>query len=198
MSLENHLFEVFDEHQLAIERSKQELPSIIISASQFMVQCLLSDHKVLACGNGGSAANAQQFSSKMLNRYERERPALPALTLSTDTSTITSISNDYSYNDVFSKQIRALGHEGDILLAITSSGNPANIVQAIQAAHDRQMQVIALTGKDGGDSARLLHSDDLEIRVPSDSHARVQEIHLLTLHMLCDLIDRQIFGEDIT
>lgn len=197
MSLEEHISTIVDENAYTIQKSREELSPIIANASEFMVQCLLSDHKVITCGNGGSANMAQQFSTKMLNRFERERPALPAISLSTDTSTITSISNDYSYNEIFSKQIRAIGHEGDILLAISSSGKSANIVQAIQAAHDRDMQVIALTGKDGGDGARLLHNDDIEIRVPSESTPRIQETHLLIIHMLCDLIDRQIFGIDI-
>lgn len=197
MSLEDCINDIIDENALTIQRSKEELPPLIANASEFMVQCLLSDHKVLTCGNGGSANIAQQLSSKMLNRFERERPALPAIALSTDSATITSISNDYSYNEIFSKQIRAIGHQGDILLAVTSSGNSANIVQAIQAAHDREMQVITLTGKDGGDSSRIMHSGDIEIRVPSDSTPRIQECHMLIIHMLCELIDRQIFGIDI-
>lgn len=129
-----------------------------------------------------------------MNRFERERPSLPALALTTDTSTLTSIANDYTYNEVFSKQIRALGQPGDVLLAISTSGNSANIVQAIQAAHDRDMTVVALTGRDGGDMASLLGQDDCEIRVPATSTARIQEVHLLVIHCLCDLIDEQLFG----
>ncbi len=139
---------------------------------------------------------AQHFSSEMLNRFERERPSLPAIALTTDTSTITSIANDYSYEEIFSKQIRALGQEGDVLLAISTSGNSANVVQAIHAAHDRNMHVVALTGRDGGQIAPLLLPDDVEIRVPSNVTARVQEVHLLVIHCLCDLIDHQLFGSE--
>lgn len=159
-----------------------------------MVQTLVNEGKILACGNGGSAGDCQHFSSELLNRFERERPSLPALALTTDTSTLTSIANDYSYNEVFSKQVRALGQPGDILLAISTSGNSANVVQAIQAAHDRDMAVVALTGRDGGDMASLLGQDDCEIRVPATSTARIQEVHLLVIHCLCDLIDEQLFG----
>jgi D-sedoheptulose 7-phosphate isomerase len=197
MTLIDRINDLFDDNVNTQLKCKDELPALIASASEAIVQCLLSDHKVLACGNGGSANIAQQFSTKMLNRFERERPALPAIALSTDSSTITSISNDYSYNEIFSKQIRAIGHDGDILLALSSSGNSANIVQAIQAAHDRGMQIIALTGKDGGDCARLMQHGDIEIRIPSNSTPRIQESHLFTVHAFCDLIDREIFGTDI-
>ena len=151
---------------------------------------------MLSCGNGGSAGDAQHFSSELLNRFERERPSLPAIALTTDSSTITSIANDYSYNEIFSKQIRALGQPGDVLLAISTSGNSANIIQAIQAAHDREMIVVALTGRDGGDMASLLLPEDVEIRVPAKVTARIQEVHLLAIHCLCDLIDSQLFGSE--
>lgn len=177
--------------------ASEVLPPFIEVASQMMVQCLVSEGKILACGNGGSAGDSQHFSSELLNRFERERPSLPALALTTDTSTLTSIANDYSYNEVFSKQIRALGQPGDILLAISTSGNSANIVQAIQAAHDRDMTVVALTGRDGGDMVSLLGQDDCEIRVPATSTSRIQEVHLLVIHCLCDLIDEQLFGETV-
>jgi len=167
---------------------------VIEQASDSMVQALLSGGKILSCGNGGSAGDAQHFSSELLNRFERERPSLPAIALTTDSSTVTSIANDYSYNEVFSKQIRALGNAGDVLLAISTSGNSANVVQAIQAAHDREMRVVALTGRNGGDMASLLLPDDIEIRVPSMVTARIQEVHLLAIHCLCDLIDWQLFG----
>lgn len=170
------------------------LPELIVHASNLMVESLLNGHKILSCGNGGSAGDAQHFSSEMLNRFERERPSLPAMALSTDTSTITSIANDYSYNEIFSKQIRALGQTGDVLLAISTSGNSPNVVQAIQAAHERDMRVVALTGRDGGNMAALLMPEDCEIRVPSEVTARIQEVHLLVIHCLCDLIDEQLFG----
>ena len=178
------------------QNSLTVLPPAIESASLMMVSSLLNEGKILACGNGGSAGDAQHFSSEMLNRFERERPSLPAIALTTDSSTITSIANDYSYEEVFSKQIRALGQEGDVLLAISTSGNSANIIQAIHAAHDRNMYVVALTGRDGGQIAPLLLPDDIEIRVPSNVTARVQEVHLLVIHSLCDLIDRQLFGSE--
>lgn len=170
------------------------LPSLITEASQIITQALIGGHKILSCGNGGSAGDAQHFSSEMLNRYEMERPSLPAIALTTDTSTLTSIANDYSYDMVFSKQIHALGLQDDILLAISTSGNSSNVVRAIEAAHERNMKVIALTGKAGGEMAEALNADDLELRVPADSTARIQETHLLIIHCLCDLIDHQLLG----
>jgi len=164
-------------------------------ASQMVTHCLLGGGKILSCGNGGSAGDAQHFSSEMLNRFEMERPGLPAVALTTDSSTLTSIANDYSYEQVFSKQVSALGQQGDILLAISTSGNSANVNRAIEAAHEREMQVIALSGKQGGDMAQLLTSNDVEIRVPSDSTARIQEVHLLAIHCICDLVDHQLLGQ---
>lgn len=172
------------------------LPPYIEHAAGMMVASLVNGGKILSCGNGGSAGDAQHFSSEMLNRFERERPSLPAIALTTDSSTVTSIANDYSYNEIFSKQIRALGNEGDILLAISTSGGSKNVIEAIKAAHDRDMQVVALTGKDGGNMASLLTDDDIEIRVPSEVTARIQEVHLLVIHCLCDLIDCSLFGEE--
>jgi len=196
MALENRIIELFNASIEAKAKAKEELPATIAVAGEAMVQSLLNEGKILTCGNGGSAGDAQHFSSELLNRFERERPALPAIALTTDSSTITSIANDYSYNEVFSKQIRALAQPGDILLAVSTSGNSPNILQAVQAAHDRETKVIAMTGKDGGDVARLLHPEDVEIRVPSMSTARIQEVHLLIIHALCDLIDGQLFGID--
>lgn len=176
--------------------SAEELPPYIERGAQMMVNTLLNGGKILTCGNGGSAGDAQHFSSELLNRFERERPSLPAIALTTDSSTVTSIANDYSYNEIFSKQIRALGNRGDVLLAISTSGNSANVVQAIQAAHEREMTVVALTGKDGGHMASLLTADDVEIRVPAYVTARIQEVHLLVIHCLCDYIDCALFGEN--
>lgn len=177
-------------------KASEQLPPFIEHAANMMVASLVSGGKVLSCGNGGSAGDSQHFSSEMLNRFERERPSLPAIALTTDSSTVTSIANDYSYNEVFSKQIRALGNPGDILLAISTSGGSKNVIEAIKAAHDREMQVVALTGKDGGNMASLLTNNDVEIRVPSDVTARIQEVHLLVIHCLCDLIDCALFGEE--
>ena len=165
----------------------------IQEAAELMVQALLSNHKILSCGNGGSAADAQHFAGEMLNRFECERPSLPAIALNTDSSTITAIANDYHYNEIFAKQIKALGQAGDVLLAITTSGNSANIIEAVQAAHQRGMIVIALTGKDGGGIASVLNQGDIEVRIPSDSTPRIQETHLLVIHCLCDIIDYQLF-----
>jgi D-sedoheptulose 7-phosphate isomerase len=155
---------------------------------------LLDNGKILSCGNGGSAGDAQHFSAELLNRFEKERPGLPAIAISTDTSTITAIANDYSYEEIFSKQVLALGMANDTLLAISTSGNSTNIVQAIGAAHEREMSVIALTGNDGGKIASELRKNDIEIRVPSDRTARIQEVHLVIIHCLCDLIDNKLFG----
>lgn len=164
-------------------------------AGMIMVQSLLSGHKILSCGNGGSAGDAQHFSSELLNRYETERPSLPAIALTTDSSTITSIANDYSYEEIFSKQIRALGNNGDVLLAISTSGNSANVIKAIETAVSRDMPIIALTGNDGGDIAGLLGDNDVEIRVPSARTARIQEVHLLVIHLLCEIIDTTLFPQ---
>ena len=185
---------LFEQSIKTKQQAAEVLPASIDAAGQLMVTALLDERKILCCGNGGSAGDSQHFSSELLNRFERERPSLPAIALTTDTSTLTSIANDYSYNEVFSKQIRALGNAGDILLAVSTSGNSANVIQGIQAAHDRGMKVVALTGKDGGNMASLLASDDVEVRVPSNSTARIQEVHLLVIHSLCDYIDRALFG----
>lgn len=174
--------------------SADALAPVISRAGRLIVRCLLGNGKVLACGNGGSAGDAQHFSSEMLNRFELERPGLPAIALSTDTSALTSIANDYGYAQVFSKQIRALGQPGDVLLAITTSGNSPNVADAVAAAHERGMHVVALSGRDGGGLAPLLSGEDVEIRVPGSSTARIQEVHLLAIHCLCDLVDRELLG----
>ncbi|MBT0585460.1 phosphoheptose isomerase [Alteromonas oceanisediminis] len=169
------------------------LPEAIEKAATMMTQCLIGGNKILSCGNGGSAGDAQHFSSELLNRYERDRPSLPAMALTTDSSTITSIANDYSYDEVFAKQVRALGQPGDILLAISTSGNSRNVINAMQAALSRDMTIVALTGKDGGEMAGFLGPNDVEIRVPSSRTARIQEVHLLVIHNLCECIDDTLF-----
>jgi len=158
-----------------------------------MVETLRRGGKVLACGNGGSAADAQHFSAELINRFERERPALPAVALTTDSSTLTSIANDYAWEQVFSKQVLALGQPGDCLLAISTSGNSPNVVAAIEAAHARKMRVVALTGRDGGRMAAVLGAQGIEVRVPAERTARIQEVHLLAIHCLCDGIDSALF-----
>ncbi|GHG04680.1 phosphoheptose isomerase [Thalassotalea marina] len=175
--------------------ASEALASPIEQASLIMVQALLNGNKILSCGNGGSAGDAQHFSAELLNRYETERPSLPAIALTTDTSTLTSIANDYHYDEVFSKQVRALGNAGDVLLAISTSGNSSNVIKAIEAAVARDMPIIALTGKDGGDIAGLLGENDVEIRVPSARTARIQEVHLVVIHCLCDIIDSTLFPQ---
>lgn len=165
------------------------LPTAISLAASLIIEAIEADKKILTCGNGGSAADAQHFSSELLNRFERERPGLAALALTTDASTITSISNDYDFADIFSKQILALGRPGDVLLTFSTSGRSPNIVRAITAAHARNMRVVLASGRDGGPAAACLSQADVEIRVPSDRTARIQEIHLTIIHCLCDLID---------
>ncbi len=194
MSLQDKIINHFSDSIRIKQDAMSSLCELIAFASQKIVESLINDKKILSCGNGGSAGDAQHFSSEMLNRFERERPALPAIALTTDTSTLTSIANDYHFDEVFAKQIRALGQVGDILLIYSTSGNSGNIVSAAKTAHDKEMNIIALTGKDGGALASILNESDIEIRVPSDSTARIQEVHLLITHCLCDLIDHQLFG----
>jgi D-sedoheptulose 7-phosphate isomerase len=171
-----------------------ELKGPIAAAVERMVDCLRSDGKILACGNGGSAADSQHFSSELLNRFEAERPGLAAIALTTDTSTLTSIANDYDYEQVFARQVRALGHPSDVLLAISTSGNSRNVIAAVHAAHETQMTVVALTGRGGGMLTDELNADDIHICVPATVTARIQEVHLLTLHCLCDGIDCLLLG----
>jgi D-sedoheptulose 7-phosphate isomerase len=166
----------------------------IAQAAEMMSQCLLAEGKILACGNGGSAADAQHFSSELINRFEMERPGLAAVALTTDSSILTSIANDYEFSQIFSKQVTALGKAGDVLLAISTSGNSRNVVEAIRAAHARDMRVVALTGGTGGQVGELLRDEDIHICVPASSTARIQEVHLLTIHCLCDGIDCLILG----
>ncbi|MDH5433144.1 MAG: phosphoheptose isomerase [Gammaproteobacteria bacterium] len=168
----------------------------IEKAADMLVNCLLNGGKILTCGNGGSAGDAQHFSNEMLNRYERERPSLPAIALTTDTGTITSIANDYNFSQIFSKQVKALGQPGDILLAFSTSGNSKNVIEAMRTALAKDMLIIACSGKDGGEMAGLIGPNDVEIRVPSNSTARIQEVHIVVIHILCDLIDNRLFGNE--
>ena len=176
------------------ETAAEAIAESIAVAGRVMSDALLADGKILSCGNGGSAADSQHFSSELLNRFEMERPGLPAMALTTDASTVTSISNDYSYDEIFSKQVRALGKPQDVLLGISTSGNSENVIRAIGAAHERGMKVVALSGRDGGRMADLFAEGDVEIRVPATRTARIQEVHLLVIHCLCDLIDTTLLG----
>ena len=178
------------------ETAADAIAESIAVAGRVMSDALLADGKILSCGNGGSAADSQHFSSELLNRFEMERPGLPAMALTTDASTVTSISNDYSYDEIFSKQVRALGKPQDVLLGISTSGNSENVIRAISAAHERGMKVVALSGRDGGRMADLFAEGDVEIRVPATRTARIQEVHLLVIHCLCDLIDTTLLGDN--
>jgi len=196
MDAETRVREHFAESIATKQSSVDPLSIPIARGGEVMSQSLLDDGKILSCGNGGSAGDAQHFSSELLNRFEMERPGLPAMALTTDSSTLTSIANDYAYEDIFAKQIRALGRQSDVLLAISTSGNSENVCRAIVAAHERAMKVVALTGRDGGRMADLLGDDDVEIRVPATRTARIQEVHLVVIHCLCDLIDTTLLGSD--
>jgi D-sedoheptulose 7-phosphate isomerase len=188
----------FEESIQTKQIAKDALAEVIVNAGELITSQLLQGHKILSCGNGGSAADAQHFSSELINRFVAERPALPAIALTTDTSALTSIANDYSYEIVFTRQIRALGQPGDILLAISTSGQSPNILAAIAAAQEKNMYIIALSGQTGGKIPSLLNPEDILICVPSDVTARIQETHLLIIHCLCDLIDYHLIGTEIT
>ena len=194
MDLISRISQNFSESAHLKLQSMDALAAPIAAAAERMVQCLKLDGKILSCGNGGSAADAQHFSSELLNRFEMERPGLAAVALTTDSSTLTSIANDLDYEQVFSKQVRALGHKNDLLLAISTSGNSKNVLAAVSAAHECEMDVVALTGGNGGRVPELLTADDIHICVPAQSTARIQEVHLLTLHCLCDAIDCLLLG----
>ena len=194
MSIQEQVTALFNASIETKNSAKAVLAEPIAMAIERMTAAFKAGNKILTCGNGGSAADAQHFSAELVCRFERERPGLPAVALTTDSSALTAISNDYAYNEVFAKQVNALGQPGDILLAISTSGNSANVLRAIEAAHDKGLTVVALTGRDGGNIARLMQDKDVEIRVPSNSTARVQEVHLLTIHCLCHQIDEILFG----
>jgi phosphoheptose isomerase len=183
--------------EASIETKRDSLVALeeaIGVASALLNQSLVGGHKILACGNGGSASDAQHFSSELLNRYDRDRPGLPAIALTTDSSTLTSIANDYDYRQIYSKQLTSLGQPGDVLLAISTSGQSPNIIDAIEAANNSDIPVIALTGKDGGAMAQVINENSIEIRVPSNVTARIQEVHILVIHILCELLDLQLLG----
>jgi len=179
-------------------QAAQTLSKPIAAAVQAVLACVTSGGKVLACGNGGSAADAQHFAAEFVGRFERERPELGAIALTTDTSILTAIANDYDFERVYSKQVRALGQAGDVLLALSTSGNSANVLAAVAAAHEREMTVVALTGRGGGRIGSALRETDVHVCVPHERTARIQEVHLLTLHCICDGVDAQLLGEQET
>ena len=187
--VKKHFFDSIETKKKAAETMSED----IVRAINLMHQALASEKKILACGNGGSAADAQHFAAELVGRFERERRELPAIALSTDSSILTAIANDYSYEVIFSKQVRALGQAGDVLLGISTSGNSANVIAAIEAAHLKGMSVIAFTGKDGGKIKNSLKNSDVHLCVPADRTARIQETHLLLLHCLCDGVDHLMF-----
>ena len=194
MKLSGRIRKHFDDSIQTKLQAKDALAQPIADAAQALVACLMNDNKILACGNGGSAADAQHFAAELINRFEVERPALAAIALTTDSSVLTSIANDYDFNQIFSRQVRGLGMEGDMLLAISTSGNSINVVEAIHAAHECGIRVIALTGREGGTMGEILKADDIHICVHAERTARIQEVHLLTLHCLCDAIDHLLLG----
>ncbi len=196
MSLAQRIQQHFDESNAVKQAAHVAMAVAIETAARAMATALRAGGKVMACGNGGSAADSQHFAAELLNRFECERPPLAAIALTTDTSTLTSIANDYSFAQVFAKQVAALGRPGDVLLAISTSGNSSNVMVAIDAAHARGVRVVALTGRGGGKIAAQLQPDDIHLCVPADRTARIQEVHLLTIHCLCDGIDSLILGEN--
>ncbi|MEY2803980.1 MAG: hypothetical protein RL657_1316 [Pseudomonadota bacterium] len=175
-------------------QAAEQMSKPIADAVQALLACVTNGGKVLACGNGGSAADCQHFAAEFVGRFERERPELAAIALTTDSSILTAIANDYHYDQIFAKQVRALGQPGDVLLAISTSGNSSNVIAAMQAAHEREMTVVALTGKGGGRMGTLLRETDFHLCVPHERTARIQEVHLLTLHCLCDGVDTMLLG----
>ena len=196
MSIEDRIRRQFAASIETKQAAVDAMAGPIAVAVRAMADCLAAGGKIMACGNGGSAADSQHFAAELLNRFEREREPLAAIALTTDTSTLTSIGNDYRFEDVFAKQVKALGRAGDVLLAISTSGNSPNVLEAMAAAQARGIRVVALTGKEGGKMAGRLAAADIHLCVPAARTARIQEVHLLTLHCLCDGIDTLLLGDD--
>lgn len=196
MSIQQILAHFSESAELKMQ-SAELIAEPIAQAIDIMFTALSNGNKILACGNGGSAADCQHFAAELVGRFERERLPLPALALTTDTSIMTAVANDYGFSDVYAKQVQAFGQAGDVLLAISTSGNSANVVQAVEAARERDMRIVALTGNNGGIIATMLSEEDANICVPHKRTARIQEVHLLTIHCLCDGIDNALFGGDL-
>jgi DnaA initiator-associating protein len=195
MTIKEHLLSSIQESAAVKEKMAKELVDIIEQATLLLIQCLQQGKKILVCGNGGSAADAQHFAAELVNRFEINRPPLAALALTTDTSALTAIGNDFSFTDIFSKQVEALGQEGDTLIAISTSGNSANIIKAAETAKRKKMHIIALGGATGGKIAPLLAENDVAVLIPSNRTARIQECHILCLHLFCEAIDHALFPD---
>ena len=195
MNIEDKIARNFRDSIETKQRVGAALTPRIAAASHAMVECLKNGGKILACGNGGSAGDSQHFAAELVGRFERERAELAAIALTTDSSILTAVANDYSFDEIFSKQVRALGKPGDILFAISTSGNSKNVVAAIDAAHKKDMRIVGMTGRGGGAMAAMLRADDLLLNVDASATTRIQETHLLILHCLCDAIDNLMFGE---
>lgn len=196
MDLIAHIAQQFEDSANAKIAAVDAMAAPIAGAIEAMTHALMNGGKILACGNGGSAADCQHFAAELIGRFERERPELAAVALTTDTSAITAIANDYSYEQIFAKQVRGLGQAGDVLLAISTSGNSGNVMAAIEAAHQRDIRVVALTGKGGGKIGAMLHDGDVHLCVPHDRTARIQEVHILAIHCICDGIDCLLLGSE--
>ena len=192
IDLNKRVFDHFEESIRTKQMTQEVLTEAAAQAAQLLFDALANDGKILICGNGGSAADAQHFAAEMTGRFEQERMELAAVALTTDTSALTAIGNDYGFDHIFSKQVRALGRMGDVLVGISTSGNSKNIIEAIHAAHEREMNVIAFTGREGGQIAGLLRDGDVLLNVPYPRTARIQEVHLLLIHALCDCIDSML------
>jgi phosphoheptose isomerase len=192
-SIEQRFREHFEASIAAQQATLAQVLPALTRASTAMAEALRRDQKVLACGNGGSAADAQHFAAELTGRFERERRGLPGISLTVDTSALTAIGNDYGFERVFAKQVEALGRRGDWLLAISTSGNSPNVIKAIEAAQAQGLHVLALTGKDGGAMAKMLKDGDVELRAGANVTARIQEVHIVLLHCLCDAIDELLF-----
>ncbi|MDO9025637.1 phosphoheptose isomerase [Zwartia sp.] len=195
MDLAQHLNAHFEDNIAATQRSMETLTEPLLSAIDLCFGSVTNNAKILACGNGGSAADAQHFIAELVGRFERERLPLAGIALNTDTSIMTAVGNDYGFDQVFARQVSALGQPGDVLVAISTSGNSANVIAAIEAAHEREMRIIALTGKGGGQINALLLENDIHLCVPHDRTMRIQEVHILVLHLLCDGIDTLLLGD---
>jgi D-sedoheptulose 7-phosphate isomerase len=197
MDMTSHMTSHFNDAIDTFKASSRELAQPLAEAVELVFGSLANNGKILACGNGGSAADAQHFIAELVGRFERDRLPLAGITLSADTSILTAVGNDYGFDAIFERQVTALGQPGDVLVAISTSGNSANVLRAIEAAHEREMSVIALSGKGGGTLSELLHDTDIHLCVPHDRTMRIQEVHIVLLHALCDGIDALLLGDTL-